>query len=212
MRGALVAVLALATGCGFSAPGQGSPGDDASATDAPPGGDGTSGSDAAVDQMPDSPTGAQCPITYSPILSPSNLASRYRFVGGGGVKWIDAETDCANDASSGELATHLVVLDDLAEANAVIGGLLGGLNLNDQWIGATDLEEEGDIKYVTTQSTTLSLNPSANADNKDCIRLKNDTATEFRSCDETNKYVCECDGRAADPGRFPNLPDGNNGE
>ena len=207
MRGPLIAVLALATGCGFSAgAGQGGPSDDARAIDAAPSGDGTPGTDAAVDQL----IGAQCPLTYSLIVGASPLGSRYRFVGGAGAKWIDAENDCADDPTSGELATHLVVLDDAAESTAAIGGITGGLNLNDQWIGASDLNEEGQIAYVTVQSTTLSLAPGANADNKDCIRLKNDSSTEFRDCNETNKYVCECDARAADPSRFPNLPDGNN--
>jgi len=211
MRGPLIAVLALATGCGFTAGGgQGNPSDDAAgAIDARPAGDGTSATDAAVDQMPDSPTGPQCPSTYAPIISANALSSRYRFVGGGGVKWIDAETDCADDASGGELATHLVVLDDAAESVAVIGGSAGGGSIQDQWIGATDLAEEGEVKYVSAQATTLTLAPTMQNDNKDCIRLKNLGGTEYRDCDETNKYVCECDGRTADPSRFPNPPDGN---
>jgi Lectin C-type domain len=211
MRGPLVAVLALATGCGFSAGGgQGSPSDDASTIDTPPAGDGPPATDAAVDQMADAPTGPQCPVTYAPILSVNPLSSRYRFVGGGGVKWIDAETDCADDATVGELATHLVVLDDAFEAVAVIGGLQGGGNIQDQWLGATDLKVETMIAYVTAQATTLTLAPTMQNDNKDCIRLKNTGVTEFRTCDEVNKYVCECDGQPADPNRFPNLPDGNN--
>jgi hypothetical protein len=208
MRGALVAVLALASGCGFSTGGQGSPNDDAGASDASPSGDGAA--DAVVDQMPDAPTGPQCPILYAPILAIATNNSRYRFIGGGGLSWIDAENDCADDSTNGDLATHLVVLDDAAEATAVIGGILGGLNINDQWIGATDLENEaGDVKYVTDQGTTLALIPTMDAPNKDCIRLKNTGGTEYKSCNDTYKYVCECDGRAADPGRFPNPPDGN---
>ena len=203
MRGPLVVALALVTGCGFSAGGQGSPRDDASAIDAAQSGDGH-----AVDQMPDSPVGALCPVTYSLIVSAPTLSSRYRFVGGGGQKWIDAENDCADDAGAG-LATHLVVLDDTAEATAVIGGLASGGNINDQWIGATDLQAEDNIEYVTAQGTTLTLTPTMNAVDKDCIRLKNSGATEFGDCNETNKYVCECDGQVADPSRFPNLPDGN---
>ena len=209
MRGAFEAVLALVTGCGFSATrGQGNPGDDASAIDAPPAGDGQPGSDAAVDQMTDAPT-ALCPITYAPIAT-NPLGSRYRFVGGNGASWIDAETDCADDATNTAPATHLVVLDDAAEQLAAIGGIAGGGNLQDQWIGATDLGEESEIRYVTAQPVTLTLTPSAANDNKDCIRLKNTPSTEFRDCTEVNKYVCECDGRAADPNRFPNLPNGNN--
>ncbi len=211
MRGPFVAVLAVVTGCGFSASGgQGGPGADASAIDAAHQGDG--GTDAAVTQMPDAPVGPQCPSTYAPIVSVNPMSSRYRFSGATGLKWIDAENDCADDAAGGELATHLVVLDDAAEMLAVIGGLSGNGNIQDQWIGATDLEEEDTIEYVTNQTTTLTLLPTAANASKDCIRLKNTPSTEYRSCDEVNKYVCECDGRAADPNRFPNLPNGNNGQ
>jgi hypothetical protein len=202
MRGPLVAVLALAAGCGFTGHGQGAPNDDAKAIDAPGPG---SNADAAVDQL----LGPQCPVAYASIVALAASPSRYRFVGGGGATWLAAETDCANDAVSGELATHLIVLDDAAEKTAMIGGLTGGLAIPDQWIGATDLAQEGEIAYVTVQTSTLSLAPTANADNKDCVRIKNTGVEEYRNCDETNKYVCECDGQPADPVRFPNLPDGN---
>lgn len=197
----LIAILALATGCGFTTgTGQGSPSDDAR-----PSSDGNPGTDAVIDAVIDQMPGAQCPIDYAEITSASPLPSRYRFVATGAT-WIAAENDCADDATSGGLATHLVVLDGAAEATAMIGG---SLNIDDQWIGATDLKSEKSIEYVTTQSTTLSLSQSMNADNKDCIRIQKTAATEFRACGETNKYVCECDGLAEDRTRFPNLPNGN---
>lgn len=202
MREALIVALALA-GCGFTTGGRGTPSEDVS--DAAAGG-GDANTDAAV---PDGTTIAACPATYAPILALATSTSRYRFVATA-AKWIDGENDCADDASGGELATHLIVLDDAAEKTAMIGGIVGGLNLNDQWAGATDLAEEGEARFMTTQATTLALTPSMQADDKDCIRIKNNAGNEeYRDCDEVNKYVCECDGRAADPARFPNLPDGN---
>ncbi len=209
MRAPLVVAFALA-GCGFSAGGgQSNPTADARAIDAPSSADGPLGSDATV-VLPDAAVGALCPSTYAPIPTFANSTSRYRFVATT-MKWNDAETDCADDATGGELATHLIVLDDAAEKTAMIGGPTGVLNLSDQWTGATDLAEEGEVRYVTAQATTLALAPTMQADNKDCIRIKSSGNEEFRSCDEVNRYVCECDGRAADPARFPNPPDGNGG-
>lgn len=204
MRGALAIVLSA--GCGFTAGGTG-PSIDAAASD------GARPIDSpTVDQMTDGRTGPQCPSTYGPIASLGTTASQYRFIGGGGKTWIEAEQDCEDDAAVGELATHLLVLDDALEATAVIGGFASGLNINDQWIGATDLADEDTVAYVTAQATTLMLAPTMDAPDKDCIRLKNTGGTEFKACDDTYKYVCECDGRSADPARFPNLPDGNGNE
>jgi len=207
MRGALVA-LALVTGCGFRTGGQSAPSDDGGVLDASGSGDGAA--DAAIDAAVDAVVVPLCPATYAPLITLVPNASRYRFVAGGGLSWLDAENDCADDATGAELATHLVVLDDALEATAVIGGLTGGQNINDQWIGATDLADEDAVGYVTAQATVLALTPTMDAPDKDCIRLKNSGGTEFKSCLDTYKYVCECDGRPADPARFPNPPAGNN--
>lgn len=206
MRGALVVVIVLA-GCGFSTGGQSGPGD-ASGGEGPR--DSPAVSDGSVDQMPDASPAPSCPSMYEAIGALTG-SSRYRFVASS-EKWIDAETDCENDspAASSGVKTHLIVLDDQLERTAMIGGILGGGNLNDQWVGATDLAQEGTSLYVTEQAQVLALSPSMQADNKDCIRMKNSGNAEYRDCDETNKYVCECDRTAADPTRYPNLPDGNN--
>ncbi len=202
-------ILVVLVGCGFTAPGgEHQPIDASKSTDAQKPGDGPT-LDAPVDVQIDAPAGAQCPITYTPILALNASTSRYRFVNTTAT-WIGAEQDCENDSGAGELPSHLIVLDDAPEKTAMIGGLAGGGNINDQYVGATDLDQEAQLQYVTSQQVTLSLTPGMNADNKDCVRIKNTGVEEFRSCDETNKYVCECDGNAANPSRFPNLPNGNN--
>ncbi len=201
-------VAVLVAGCGFHAPrGQDQP-VDARSVDSNPSGDGPL-VDAPPDMQIDAPMGAQCPATYAPIVALATSPSRYRFATNT-VKWIEAEQDCEDDAVAGELPTHLIVLDDAGEKLAMIGGIAGGANINDQFIGATDLFEEGQTRYVTSQASTLSLNGGSNADNKDCVRIKNTQAEEMRNCDETNRFVCECDGNRADSNRFPNAPDGNN--
>lgn len=206
MRGTLAVALGLVSGCGFHTGGQGSPSEDAAGKDAAH--DGSMLSDAGIDTMADA-AGLRCPSSYGAILG-YPTQSRYRFETTA-TTWLQAEQDCEDDgaAISSASASHLIVIDDVAERVAMIGGLAGSGNLNDQWVGATDLAAEGTVGYVTAQATTLALTPSMQADNKDCIRMKNSGNTEYRDCDEQNRYVCECDGVVADAARYPNLPDGN---
>lgn len=207
MRRILV-VLTLA-GCGFTAPGgQQQPADASAKSDGPAGNSGP-----MLDAMLDAPTGPQCPAGYAAIPTLNGSTSQYRFVSGPQLSWIDAEHDCEDDGTSANRATHLIVLDGNAEKSAMILGALGtGAAINDQWIGYTDLaDEEQGFRYVTNQPTTLALIPSMDADDKDCVRIKDTGAAEARDCAETNRYVCECDGIAAAPNRFPNPPNGNNG-
>ena len=215
MRG-LVIALTLA-GCGFHAPaGQGQPIDASGGADAP-GSDGPAddapGTDGpTVDAMIDAPVGPQCPAGYAAIPTLLGSTSMYRFVGAPQAAWIDAERDCEDDGDSTNRPTHLIVLDDAAERDAMIGGPLGvGGNLNDQWIGLTDLKEEDEaFQWVTNQQNTLAVAPGGDAVDKDCVRIKNSGVPEIRDCAETNRYVCECDASAAVPGNFPNAPNGNN--
>jgi hypothetical protein len=206
-------VFVIAAGCGFTAPsGQALSNDAPPGTDAPVGADAPNSDAPAPDAMLDAPIGPQCPAGYAAITTLLGSTSQYRFVGAPKLAWIDAERDCEDDSVAGERPTHLVVLDDAAEKNAMIAGPLGvGPAINDQWIGLTDLEDEDDFDYITNQSSTLDLAPGMDADNKDCVRIKDTGAAEARDCTESNRYVCECDDRQADPQRFPNLPNGNNG-
>lgn len=155
--------------------------------------------DAALDAM------QMCPAGYQPLPL---IGGAYRFVSSAD-DWGAAELDCEDDAAAGERATHLVVIDDVIEQQKVIDGPQGDENLNDQWIGLTDLATEDTFLFVTDQAITFVGVPGGNAANKDCVRLKNTEARETKGCNETNKYVCECDGRAASAARYPNLPDGN---
>ncbi|CAN5915651.1 hypothetical protein BH11MYX3_BH11MYX3_08820 [soil metagenome] len=205
MRRFSVLLIAVA-GCGFTAPaGESQPVDAQKAIDTPVPTDGAPPADAPVDMQIDAPPGAMCPAGYTTMIGVSTSpTSMYRFVATT-AKWIDAEQDCEDDALTAGIPSHLIVLDDAAEKTGMLGVVTG-----DQYIGATDLAEEGEVRYVTSQATTLSLNPTMGADNKDCIRIKANGNEEYRDCNEANKYVCECDGNTANPGQFPNLPGGNN--
>jgi hypothetical protein len=162
---------------------------------------------AAADARVDAATGTGCPPGYGFLIG-APITSQYRFEATQRA-WIDAEHDCEDDAAGGFEATHLAVLDDTIERGALIGGLTGLENLNDQWIGLTDLFSEPTFLYVTAQPTVFVGAPTGDADNQDCVRLKNTGVHDIRGCNETNRFVCECDGIPADPARFPNPPDGN---
>lgn len=201
--------LALVAGCGFQANngGQDQPIDAPAGTaDARQTSD-ASMNDASADAMQDASIALQCPAGYDSIVG-FNTTSRYRFVATS-AKWIDAENDCEDDANANERATHLIVLDDTAERTAMLGGLLGGTLIDDQYIGQTDLADDETFVYVTNQQVTLITSPTGDDDPKDCVRIKSTGVAESRSCDETNRYVCECDGNPAVSSRFPNPPFGN---
>jgi hypothetical protein len=157
--------------------------------------------DAAIDA---DPTG--CPLGYVAIVG-FPTPSRYRFVDSQ-VRWIDAELDCEDDSDGTSLPSHLAVIDSAIEQTAVIGGPLGGGNLDDQWVGLTDLADEGMFGYVTAQTPVFTDNPGGNQSSRDCVRLTNTSQHNTTDCDQTNRFACECDGMAADPARFPNPPDG----
>lgn len=210
MRGV---VFLLVTGCGFTAPaGQQQPVQDAPKdSDAPTGSDAPMADVPMIDAMIDAPTGPQCPAGYSAIASLTGSTSKYKFVNAPQLSFEDAERDCEDDGGPQMRPTHLIVLDDATEKTAMMAGLTGGTLINDQWIGVSDLPNEGNgYEWVTNQPTTLTVTPSGNADNKDCVRVKDTGVEEARDCAETNKYVCECDMFAANPQHFPNPPDGNN--
>src|SRR5262245_14543661 len=106
----------IVAGCGFSgnSPDGGTPpSPDARRIDADP---------DLPDAPPDAMIGPLCPAGYAPILGLVNT-SLYRFVNAPTKTWINAETACDDDSTGGDRSTHLAVLDDMTERDALIGGL-----------------------------------------------------------------------------------------
>jgi len=166
--------------------------------DAPPG---------TPDAPPNQPDAMvpRCPVGYATItISGTTSSSKYRFVGIG-APWGSAEQDCENDASPGDIPTHLAVIDSAAERTAIVSSP-GAI---DEWIGMTDLAAEGTFIYITPQASVLQSTPTGNSSTKDCVRAQSASQYQARSCTDNNVYVCECDGFTAEPARFPNLPNGN---
>ena len=165
-------------------------------------------------EIPDAPPGTpdappNLPDAFVPLCPSTYTAaggSHYRWVGIG-TNWLAAELDCEDDAGPSDQPAHLAVVDDATERTLLITGTGG--SLDNQWIGRTDLASEGTLIYITPQAGVDPSGASGNSGMKDCVRLGNDGSYDARDCTNTNIYVCECDGFAADPSRFPNYPDGN---
>jgi hypothetical protein len=162
--------------------------------DAPP------GTPDAPPNLPDAFV-AQCPASYTAVGG-----SHYRW-SSSSANWLTAEQDCEDDAAANEIPTHLAVIDDGGERAIVISG--SGTTRDNQWIGRTDLATEGALIYVTPQSAVDSAGASGNSPTKDCVRLQSSGTHQVRDCTNANLYVCECDGFAPDPSRFPAYPNGN---
>lgn len=120
--------------------------------------------------------------------------SCYRFAGGGdGLDWLAAEVACeANGA-------HLAIPDDPDEA-AVIDGLAPANNQN-HWIGVSD--RRGTYLDVTGRPAAYQAWVSGSpADGPDCVEFRDDRQLASLDCAVVNDYMCEYDGRLADPTAF----------
>lgn len=210
---AAAAAAAVVAGCPYDA----RPLDDPDAGQNRPDGSGPPDADLTVPdarEVPDAPPNtpdapphtpdahvALCPASYTSVGG-----SHYRWVGTG-TNWLAAELDCEDDATGLEQPTHLAVVDDAGERSILITGTGG--SLDNQWIGRTDLAAEGSLIYITPQAGVDGAGASGNSGMKDCVRMGSDGSYAARDCTNTNIYVCECDGFAADVTRFPNYPNGN---
>ena len=178
-------IAAWLAGCSFDPRGLASGGGADAAIDAPV--DATV--DATVDAMVDADP---CPAGYAAITG-GEMGSQYRFVTGA-KPWIDAEHDCEHDGLA-----HLAVLDNDGERDAVRGMISG-----DTWLGVTDLVSEGTFFKVTTGAAAYlpwdSGEPN-NQFNEDCVELSGGGFND-EGCDNSDVYVCECDGLAANAVAF----------
>jgi hypothetical protein len=152
--------------------------------------------DVPVEQT-DAPVG--CPAGYITI---AGQTSKYRFVSGG-VPWLDAATDCANDAAT----THLLVLSNELERSAV-GAANNGIT---RWIGLSDRLTDGTYLAVTDETTggypdaavwdggVVPMDPNLN-----CVRFEvgSQAEIEIANCTGDVGFICECDALANDPTNY----------
>jgi hypothetical protein len=148
--------------------------------------------DAAVDALIP-PDAIDCPVSYSDI---GVAGSRYRIVTSADG-WLAAEVDCENDGS----ATHLVVIDgatELAMLDPVVAATV--------WVGISDRIDEGMFLAVT--GGTPPFQPWRAGEPNDGIFMPSDCVEldgfEYNdeACGTNRGYVCECDGRPADPSTY----------
>ncbi len=155
--------------------------------------------DAPHDAPADSPsiTLLPCPTGYT-LTDAGHPGSLYRQVTAS-ASWTSAETDCENDeVASVTGPAHLIVLDDAAEATYV-----WILMNSDQWVGSSDLKTEGNFLPVTDQPGVYTGPATGNDGGKDCLMVHNPGGqTNADTCTNGHPYVCECDGRAANPANF----------
>lgn len=201
-----IAVSGLAIAIAFSAACKFEPGpfvrrdasgpspDDAIDTQSPPTDGPPSDTPGSVDAPIDALVATPCPATYT-LTNAAEPGSKYRLVTASD-DWAAAELDCANDGGGTFLPTHLIVLDDQAERDWVYDQ-----GTTDKWVGATDVNVEGTYEAITDQPSPYFGTPQSNSQSKDCMFI-NQTATVMESCGATFQYICECDGRAADPTNF----------
>ena len=160
--------------------------------------------DAGVDApRPDGePPG--CPADYDLIMQ--TTASRYRLV----LKsddWITAADDCADDAPG---LTHLIVLSNAAE-HASLRTEPPTFLVDDAWIGATDIKTDtNDYRWVTNELTNYAVPITAGGwetgqpdSMGQCAELRAASGSlHDEGCALSSDYICECDGRANNPGVY----------
>jgi hypothetical protein len=149
----------------------------------------------------DAPDGGPCPAGYVPTSG-----SCYR-VESTPRTWLAAETDCEDDGAGSHLATLIDVDEHFALHDlATLGS--GGAEI---WIGYTDRVTEGAFLWVSfggldpsTDSCFLGTSFANNAGINCVVQLSATQCMDWfvRDCGLTRPYICEHDGRSADPGSF----------
>ncbi len=107
--------------------------------------------------------------------------------------WLTAEAACEADGRG----AHLAVIDSPAEAMVV--DRYRPTPTDFAWIGATDVNTEGQYQSVTNRPHGYLLfgagEPAGAAE--DCIRLKDNLELGDGTCTTVDDYICEYDGIAA---------------
>ena len=132
-----------------------------------------------------------CPGSYTLLLGALN-SSRYRVVDNS-TDWTVAEAACEADGH------HLAIPDNASELTALYTALV----TQNIWIGVTDRITEGTYRRVTGGVQTYLPWGIGEPDIDDCLYIDGlTTQLVAQSCDSGRRYICECDGAAADPASY----------
>lgn len=124
---------------------------------------------------------------YTPLAGTTSL---FRDVPTG-ASWVAAQADCKNDVDG---ATHLIVLSSEVEA-AFMKSKRG-------WVGLFD-NDTNVYSSVTGEPNDLRPFAAGQPDNgggdENCIQYKDNNGLDDDQCNNSHRYVCECDGLPSTP-------------
>ncbi len=135
--------------------------------------------------------GEPCPPGYVELAG-----GKYRFVDSS-ITWIAAELACEAEG------THLAVPDTADESLALAAAFVPGSD--PAFIGINDRLVEGAFRPVTGGTPSVSLferdEPNGGSD-ADGVSLREDGLWGDENDADRMPYICECDGKPADPTAF----------
>lgn len=190
MRG--VGALLVLVGCGRFGFDSGSPRRD---SEVPPNESAFIDAEIAVDAMltTDAPTlvldAGQCPTNYMKLGT-----SCYRFSVTQVPRWIDGELACEADG----VGSHLVTIDNATEGNL----LASSIAINDYWAGMSDRITEGVYRNVTGEPAPYLVWVPGEPTSSDCAQFDDGGLFHVSTCDTSDEYLCEFDGRPAMAGAY----------
>jgi hypothetical protein len=131
----------------------------------------------------------ECPSTYMKVGQ-----SCYRFSVTQVPTWLDGELACEADG----VGAHMVTVDDANEANLLVATFI----INDFWSGMSDRVTEGAYRNVTGELAPYVVWVSGEPTSSDCAQFDNAGKFHVSTCDTSDEYVCEFDGRPAAAGAY----------
>ena len=131
----------------------------------------------------------QCPPTYTRLG-----ASCYRYSVVQVPIWLDGELACEADG----VGAHLVTIDDATEGNL----MATSFGINDFWVGVTDRITEGMYRNVTGELAPYLVWVVGEPTSSDCAQFDDGGLFHVSTCDTSDEYVCEFDGRPAQAGAY----------
>jgi hypothetical protein len=121
-----------------------------------------------------------CPASYTLVIG----GKSYRPVATSAT-WTNARNDCADDAPG---LTHLAVPNNATENTG-----LANAQTQDSWIGITDAATEGTWLDVFGMPLTYTAWAGGQPDGGNCALINNAAAWVDESCNNSIRYICECE-------------------